>query len=427
MKPINICYAIVAFMLLSTINIGAQTTYPSDYTTTTITTPNGTAVYVGVLKSGNDHTQAWKDTLKAKALRSYSNIIFLGEATWKYNCHAYAWANNTNVWMITPEQKKYWDPSDKSYVEVSSASMATKVSYGYIDHSAITTHHPDTLISKWAEGPLFKHHKTDSPYSISDLHYYAEPKIVATNGANLVCNTATYSLQSGDAAIWSITGTGFTISPSPDGRSATVRASVQNGQAGTVIAQVIQLTPGAKMGITQSCVAMNGPDVIGSACSATYSLANGGSGTWSVVGGGLTPSSSSGTSFTVSRTSNLNDPQYTTIRCITSQQDTINRAITARIAPIISPGVWGYGVGAAAAAQVGVPCYFQAAVPTGQKPFVQQYQWELYMNGSTYSLSGETTQNNPVTFTQTGIYLLRLRILDGCQWSKWVDTYVDVM
>ena len=178
---------------------------------------------------------------------------------------------------------------------------------------------------------------------------------------------------------------------------------------------------------------ISGPDVIGASCSATYTLSPAPLGatniSWQVVGGGLTPPSGLGISCTVGRTSDLNDPVNTTIRFsfdIRNQTYTMDKNIIARIEPVIRAGV--HDVSAKlqrATAQVGKPCCFKAAIPSDQGIFVQQYQWELYVNGVKHNFTGETTQS--FTFTQAGTFQLRLRILDGCQWSKWIDTYIDVL
>ena len=107
--------------------------------------------------------------MKNAALTYYGGrITFEAEATGKYNCHAYAWAN-TNVWIQPPEQKKYW--TDHSYVELNNSTGATKVSYGSVDHSAVTTSTANYFSSKWSGGPQFKHSINDSPYLPTDLHY----------------------------------------------------------------------------------------------------------------------------------------------------------------------------------------------------------------------------------------------------------------
>ena len=396
-----------------------------------INTPNGTPVDVMRWISG-DWTTNEKLIWENYWMTEYPSNSYLNEATRMYNCHAYAWTNQRDIWMDAPNQEKYWE--DLSYVEVDTPSAKAKVSYTAVDHSArIAPDGSGKFVSKWNAWPLFEHHFNDSPFQPSGIKYYDEPEIL---GNETIFGTATYSINSVSPAVsvlWSITGAGFSIPPSSTGSAVTV--TPPNNPSGQKAILTATLTYSGKTAyayktITASAVSISGPDVIGASCSATYTLSNGASGTWSVVGGGLTYSSNIGTSFTVSRSGNINDPQSATIRCdytYNGQPSYSTKNITVRIAPVISSGVWGYGVGGAAAAQVGIPCYFKSGIPADQKIFVQQYQWELYVNGTTYYFSGETTQSTPMTFSQSGTYMLRLRILDGCQWSKWVDINVDVM
>lgn len=60
-------------------------------TQTTIYTPNGTPITVEKLVSG-DLTSDQKLQMKNELLNRYNNrIIYVSEATWSFNCHAYAW------------------------------------------------------------------------------------------------------------------------------------------------------------------------------------------------------------------------------------------------------------------------------------------------------------------------------------------------
>jgi hypothetical protein len=77
-------------------------------TSGTIPTPNGSTVSVLQLVGGDLISSSYKDDMKNAALNYYGNrISFEAEATAKYNCHSYAWAN-TNVWINPPNQAEYW-------------------------------------------------------------------------------------------------------------------------------------------------------------------------------------------------------------------------------------------------------------------------------------------------------------------------------
>ncbi len=143
-------------------------------TNVTIYTPNGEPVYAKKLVSG-DFTSQQKQDSKNYWLNYYNNrITFMDEATLSYNCHGYAWekeeGSGTSVWLNTPQDDKYWN--DGSFIEVSSWSDATTVSFKSDDHSAITTYQQGYFISKWGPSPLFKHTINDCPYKNSSIKYY---------------------------------------------------------------------------------------------------------------------------------------------------------------------------------------------------------------------------------------------------------------
>ena len=127
------------------------------YTPVLVATPNQTYFYAGSLTS-SDYTTNQKNDAKNFWLNCYNNrITYEGEATYQYNCHAYAWhvsEGGGKVWINTPNDDDYWE--DCSYMEVTNQSDATKVSFGGpcdqmwgtcldttytnpCDHSAITT------------------------------------------------------------------------------------------------------------------------------------------------------------------------------------------------------------------------------------------------------------------------------------------------
>jgi hypothetical protein len=178
----------------------------AQYSSTTIKTPKGTNVTAGTF-TGTDFTTTEKNDIKNYWLNYYNNeISYIGEATKKYNCHAYAWhvieAGN-EVWINTPEDNRYWN--DTSYIEVYDHETNLKVSYGgpcyyyssefgyyadWCDHSAVTTSQPNYFISKWGACCLFEHNKDNCPYDSQDLHYYklSDPVIYSTTSGVLCEN-----------------------------------------------------------------------------------------------------------------------------------------------------------------------------------------------------------------------------------------------
>jgi hypothetical protein len=78
-------FIMMLFFGVFTCLINAQT-----YAPVTIYTPNQTAVAAGNLTSA-DLTSTQKNDSKNFWLNCYNNrITFVGEATYKYNCHGYA-------------------------------------------------------------------------------------------------------------------------------------------------------------------------------------------------------------------------------------------------------------------------------------------------------------------------------------------------
>lgn len=149
-------------------------------TQTTIYTPNGTPITVEKLVSG-DLTSDQKLQMKNELLNRYNNrIIYVSEATWSFNCHAYAWylseGKKDKVWIGTFEVPRFWE--DGSYIPASSSSESSKVYFPLDDHSAIMTTYNGFILykSKWGNGPVFIHDRNDSPYTqdviSGTLRYY---------------------------------------------------------------------------------------------------------------------------------------------------------------------------------------------------------------------------------------------------------------
>ena len=153
------------------------------YTNYTIQTPKGTSVNALKLVSG-ELTSSEKNELKNYWLDYYNNrITFAGEATYEYNCHAYAWycsEGYSYVWINTPGDDAFWN--DGSFVLTTTPDENSKVSFASDDHSAIMTSQSGYLKSKWGASPLFIHTKNDCPYNSSTLRYYryADPEYDTT-------------------------------------------------------------------------------------------------------------------------------------------------------------------------------------------------------------------------------------------------------
>ena len=195
-------------------------------------------------------------------------------------------------------------------------------------------------------------------------------------------------------------------------------------------------------GLVQAYVAVNtvmpkinGPDVISTSCSGTYTITSiPASGVtnqqWSVIGGGVTPTSGLGTSFTITRTANVNDPEVSNLRfsyTYNGQTYTVYKNVINRILPVIAGASSSlYGV-PQDFVYYGLPAYFQSDIPYDERQYILEYQWDITTNssGGHILLSGQNT-STPVYFPGSGQYQVSLRVRDGCGWSRWEDKYIQV-
>lgn len=132
------------------------------------------------------------------------NCRILANSTNYYNCHGYAWYdiegrmgqsdlrwindvddNRNPIYNVT----KYYSGTDPSYSQVTTVTNHLKVSYFPRDHSAVTTADQDSVISKWAYGPLVKHTIPSCPfYNGSQIKYYKLiPGIIGSTST--MCNS----------------------------------------------------------------------------------------------------------------------------------------------------------------------------------------------------------------------------------------------
>lgn len=150
-----------------------------------VTTPNGTRVQV--LELPEELNDIQKDTIAKQFKASYPNAVLLSPATSVYNCHTYAWYNqstNNTYWMSDPSA--YW--KDGSYSSTTNPSLNDKIYYSARgeEHTGVITERlagPPiggdmasllTVTSKWGKGGLYRHKAKDCPYYVSEsaLAYY---------------------------------------------------------------------------------------------------------------------------------------------------------------------------------------------------------------------------------------------------------------
>ena len=143
------------------------------YTATTYT-PNGTKIYA---YHYTEMSQACRDRINSWMSQTYPNAIKLGEPTWNYNCHTYAWwkPNTTGQYWIE-DPSPYWKDGSYIPISVNNYYVGDKVVYPS-DHSAIvavknSNYTISTLKSKWGAFGLYQHKLVDCPYWTGSVAFY---------------------------------------------------------------------------------------------------------------------------------------------------------------------------------------------------------------------------------------------------------------
>ena len=107
-------------------------------------------------------SQTTKDNLRNEYLRKYPNSILRRAASYKYNCHSYAWYSQSwgnDIWMESPSQYM----KDPYYTQVSSSRAGARIYY-VGKHTGIVEADGSRVTSKWGDGPLFSHSRQNCPY-----------------------------------------------------------------------------------------------------------------------------------------------------------------------------------------------------------------------------------------------------------------------
>lgn len=152
--------------------------YPyTDY----VQTPNGTNVTVTVDRDEMDPElqEYWNNYF----IDNYPNAWFMDTTTEKYNCHSYAWyqQSSSNIrWMDDPSA--YWEDNSYSFVNPPSYSQYSRLlyvdAYDVLQHSAYVVGGSGStpslwqVQSKWGPGPLMQHTAFYSPYYFITAYYY---------------------------------------------------------------------------------------------------------------------------------------------------------------------------------------------------------------------------------------------------------------
>lgn len=131
----------------------------------TVKTPNGSSVSV-IIRTGVDTAYNNRAAVKRSIEKNYPGVSVVGDATIKYNCHAYAWAGSTSVWMNDPS--KYW--GDGSYKLKSTDSPSAVGQKAYYpgsgnEHSGnVVRKSGNQIRSKWGEQSVVEHSVGNCPY-----------------------------------------------------------------------------------------------------------------------------------------------------------------------------------------------------------------------------------------------------------------------
>jgi hypothetical protein len=116
--------------------------------------------------------------LYADTIQTYDGYSSSG----MFNCHGYAWLRveqGIDRWINAPSAYNsnfgaYMN--DGSYIEVPYETFPAKIFWTSDDHSGITTPDAGWVISKWANGPLYRHRWNYGKYGMPDspptLKYY---------------------------------------------------------------------------------------------------------------------------------------------------------------------------------------------------------------------------------------------------------------
>ncbi|WP_328996638.1 hypothetical protein OG394_18505 [Kribbella sp. NBC_01245] len=144
---------------------------PTD-TSVTVRTPRGTAV--PAIQMTYELSSAQITSNNNWVANNYPNATRETNSSRKYNCHSYAWHNQStsnNIWINSPGDDKYW--TDGSYRPNANVGQGgRKVSYRNDDHSAITVN-ATYFRSKWGQLPRMYHAWNYTPYNETALYYYS--------------------------------------------------------------------------------------------------------------------------------------------------------------------------------------------------------------------------------------------------------------
>lgn len=186
---------------VESLGVASISTRASVVSTVIVYTPWGQEITAFTMSSTSPAEAAYMEN---QATSEYPSAIVRGPATWSYNCHSYAWHNQStdnNVWINSylsdPSDKqieRYW--TNDLYDEVQMNSPDTEiVYYANGDHSAITLANGNYQ-SKWGAWPLMEHSSEDCPYNSTGLRFFKKKTTdhisITISGQTSVITNQTY-------------------------------------------------------------------------------------------------------------------------------------------------------------------------------------------------------------------------------------------
>lgn len=145
--------------------------------TTTLYTPFGQSVQGRLYSEVSDNEKA---ALLYYYTTYFPNANVVDQPSGTYNGNSYAWnmsEGGVACWLYPytisggSNIEKYWT---QDYYDSCSSSIASRVVYDDMDHSALYYPATGTCISKWDNGPLMEHSLADCPFPSNDVHYYGQ-------------------------------------------------------------------------------------------------------------------------------------------------------------------------------------------------------------------------------------------------------------
>lgn len=176
------------------------------YESIPLTTLNGTPILSALEFVGIDYNESEKASIIQLFMDAYSIPIdsIVGEPTYTYNCHAYAWhmsQGGNAVWINGKDDSQpngyylspYWNGGGFTTTTSSDAGYQQVLYAG--DHSAINMGN-GAYISKWGSGPVIKHAPNNVPpgYLPSQTKQYFK-RCFEISGSDIIYNNGSYHVN----------------------------------------------------------------------------------------------------------------------------------------------------------------------------------------------------------------------------------------